>query len=152
MGNPNQGGGPPRANHSICAGKAEGYLPGHIEAVKESGIPVVWQCDAVHGNGVVAKSNKLKTRNFTDIMAEFVEVLAIHNRCGSVLAGVHLEVSGQTDITECLGGSMELSEEGLMKNYETFCDPRLNYCQAIEAAFKVANEMPSAERAAKKSK
>merc|ERR1712125_150666 len=32
------------------ATKVEEYLPGHIEAVKSSGIPVVWQCDAVHGN------------------------------------------------------------------------------------------------------
>jgi len=133
------------------AGKVEQYLPGHIAAVKESGVPVVWQCDAVHGNGIVA-SNKLKTRNFDAIMAEFFEALAVHNRCGSVLGGVHLEVSGQNDITECLGSSTGLNEDGLLKNYETYCDPRLNYSQAIEAAFKVANEMPSAERAAKKPK
>eukprot|EP00435_Cladocopium_sp_Y103_P016887 s81_g4.t1 len=58
------------------AGKAEAMLPGHIEAVKASGVPVTWQCDGVHGNGVVAKSNKLKTRVFDDILTEIVEVLA----------------------------------------------------------------------------
>ena len=47
-------------------------LPGHIQAVKESGVPVVWQCDGVHGNGVVA-SNKLKTRKLADIMTEIQE-------------------------------------------------------------------------------
>ncbi|CAK9003744.1 Phospho-2-dehydro-3-deoxyheptonate aldolase (3-deoxy-D-arabino-heptulosonate 7-phosphate synthase) (DAHP synthase) (Phospho-2-keto-3-deoxyheptonate aldolase) [Durusdinium trenchii] len=55
------------------AGKAEAMLPGHIQAVKESGVPVTWQCDGVHGNGVVA-SNKLKTRCFDDIMTEILEV------------------------------------------------------------------------------
>jgi len=134
------------------AGKAEAMLPGHIQAVKDSGIPVTWQCDGVHGNGTVAKSNKLKTRVLADILTECCEVMAIHKRCGSVLGGIHMEVSGQGDITEVVGGSMGLTEEMLTKNYETYCDPRLNYHQAIEAAFRVANEMPSPERAAKRSK
>merc|ERR1711933_521703 len=30
------------------AGKVEDMLPAHIEAVKATGVPVVWQCDAVH--------------------------------------------------------------------------------------------------------
>jgi len=133
------------------AGKAEAMLPGHIQAVKDSGVPVVWQCDGVHGNGIVA-SNKYKTRSWDAIVTEVAEVMAIHKRCGSVLGGVHLEVTGQATVTECVGGSVGLTEEMLTKNYETYCDPRLNYSQAIEAAFRVANEMPSAERAAKRSK
>merc|ERR1711979_138706 len=32
------------------AGKVEDMLPAHIEAVKATGVPVVWQCDAVHGS------------------------------------------------------------------------------------------------------
>merc|ERR1719382_283498 len=47
------------------AGKVEELLTGHIQAVKECGIPVTWQCDAVHGNGIVA-SNKYKTRRCED--------------------------------------------------------------------------------------
>eukprot|EP00435_Cladocopium_sp_Y103_P061585 s178_g23.t1 len=133
------------------AGKAEAMLPGHIQAVKESGVPVTWQCDAVHGNGIVAKSNKLKTRVMNDILAEACEVMAIHKKCGSILGGIHLEVSGQP-VTEVVGGSMGLTEQMLTKNYETYCDPRMNYSQAIEAAFRVANEMPSQERAAKRAK
>ena len=39
--------------------KIDGLLPGHIEAVKASGVPVVWQCDGVHGNTVTAKSVRL---------------------------------------------------------------------------------------------
>jgi 3-deoxy-7-phosphoheptulonate synthase len=134
------------------AGKAEATLPGHIQAVKESGVPVVWQCDAVHGNGIVAKSNQLKTRLVNDIMTEIFEVMEIHKKCGSILGGIHLEVSGQCGITEVVGGSANVTEEMLTTNYETYCDPRMNYFQAIEAAFRVANEMPSAERSAKRSK
>jgi len=123
------------------AGKAEAMLPGHIEAVKKSGVPVTWQCDAVHGNGVVAKSNNLKTRLFDDIITEIIQVMAIHKKCGSILGGIHLEVTGQCTVTEVVGGSMNLTEEMLTKNYETYCDPRMNYSQAVEAAFRVAHEM-----------
>jgi len=119
------------------AGKVEELLPIHIEAVKASGVPVVWQCDAVHGNGIVAKSNKYKTRHFDDVLAEISQVMAVHKRCGSVLGGIHLEVTGQETVTEWLGGSVNITEEGLTANYETYCDPRANYAQSIEAAFRV---------------
>lgn len=134
------------------AGKVEEMLTAHINAVKESGVPVVWQCDGCHGNGIVAKSNKFKTRHVDDIMAEIFQCLAVHKRCGTVLGGIHLEMTGQASVTECLGGCDGLTEEELVQNYETYCDPRLNYAQSVEAAFKVAYEMPSAERAAKRSK
>lgn len=42
--------------------KIDGLLPGHIEAVKASGVPVVWQCDGVHGNTVTAKSVSAQSR------------------------------------------------------------------------------------------
>jgi len=78
--------------------------------------------------------------------------MAIHKRCGSILGGIHLEMTGQRSVTEVVGGSVGMTEEMLTKNYETYCDPRMNYSQAIEAAFHVANEMPSEERAAKRAK
>jgi len=124
------------------AGKVEDMLPAHIEAVKQAGVPVVWQCDGVHGNGIVASSNGMKTRRVEDVLEEIKKCLAVHKRCGSVLAGIHLEVTAQ-DVTECLGGCVCLTEEMLPKNYETYCDPRLNYAQSIEAAFKVAQEVGS---------
>jgi len=34
------------------AEKVAALLPAHIKAVQESGVPVVWQCDGVHGNTV----------------------------------------------------------------------------------------------------
>eukprot|EP00971_Amphidinium_carterae_P149951 2972610-Amphidinium_carterae.1 len=41
-------------------------------------------------------------------------------------------MSGNDSITECLGGCIGMTEEMLAKNYETYCDPRLNYAQAYE--------------------
>lgn len=128
------------------AGKVEELLPAHIEAVKASGVPVVWQCDAMHGNGIVA-SNKYKTRRYDDIVAEVCQCIAVHKRCGSILGGIHVEMTGQEAATECLGGCINITEEGLTANYETYCDPRLNYAQSIEAAFKVAHEVQSNKRA-----
>jgi len=118
------------------AGKVEGQLPQHIEAVKASGVPVTWQCDGMHGNGIVA--NGIKTRKAESVLAEILECMAVHKRCGTVLGGIHLEVTAQETVTECLGGCVNISEEDLTKNYETYCDPRLNYAQGIEVAFKVA--------------
>jgi len=107
----------------------------------ETGVPVVWQCDAVHGNGIVAKKNGYKTRKVDDIMQEIIECIAVHKECGSVLAGIHLECTGQTRVTECLGGCVDITEDMLPENYETLCDPRLNYAQTIETAFKVADAL-----------
>merc|ERR1719373_1482584 len=99
------------------ASKIEDMLPAHIEAVKTSGVPVVWQCDGVHGNGIVA-SNKYKTRRVEDVLTEIVECFKVHQEHGSVLGGIHLEFSGQESITECLGGCVGLTEEMLPTNYE----------------------------------
>jgi len=131
------------------AGKVEEMLTQHIAAVKESGVPVVWQCDAVHGNGIVAKSNNYKTRRVDDIVAELCQCMAVHKKCGSILGGIHLEMTAQETVTECLGGCVGITEDMLPNNYETYCDPRLNYAQAIETVFKAAAEMPSCERATK---
>lgn len=61
----------------------------------------------------------------------------MHKECGSVLAGVHLELTGE-NVTECTGGPQHLSEEDLPLQYNTYCDPRLNYSQSIEVAFRFA--------------
>ena len=120
--------------------KIGSMLPAHIKAVQESGIPVVWQCDGVHGNTVTA-SNKLKTRKFDDVMGECARALQIHRENGSVLAGIHLELTGQATVTECTGGTVGIFEEMLTQNYETYCDPRLNYGQAIESSLVMANAL-----------
>jgi len=119
--------------------KIDGLLPAHIKAVQESGIHVVWQADGVHGNTTTGPTTKLKTRAWADVVGEIVKAIAIHKACGSHLAGVHIEMTGQKTVTECTGGCVNVLEEQLGTNYETYCDPRLNYGQSIEAAFAIAD-------------
>lgn len=61
----------------------------------------------------------------------------VHAAQGTILGGVHLELTGE-DVTECTGGSVELTPGQLGARYETFCDPRLNYTQSLDIAFLVA--------------
>ncbi|RUS29412.1 hypothetical protein BC938DRAFT_480694 [Jimgerdemannia flammicorona] len=130
------------------AGNVEKYLPAHIEAVKESGHVVVWVCDPMHGNAKVAPSG-VRTRHFADIITELSKTLRIHKDNGRKLNGVHFELTGDR-VTECIGGSMELSDEDLSTNYQTYCDPRLNYEQSLDVAFLIAkyyaNEREDMER------
>merc|ERR1712224_54670 len=55
---------------------------------------------------------------------------------------VHLEMTGQRGVTECLGGvGFCKTEEMLPQCYETYCDPRLNYGQSLEVALRIADEL-----------
>lgn len=124
------------------AGKIERYLGSHIEAVQQSGHPVIWVCDPMHGNTVTSSSG-LKTRQFRDIIEEIIICLRIHEQCGSRLGGVSLEFTGELNeegfsVTECLGGSMELTEDELGLRYQSFCDPRLNFEQSLDVAFLIS--------------
>jgi len=92
----------------------------------------------MHGN-TFSTDDKIKTRNFDDILREIRQTFAIHRAEGSYLGGVHLELTGD-NVTECVGGAKGLNEEGLKNNYETYCDPRLNYEQSLEMAFLIAQE------------
>jgi len=116
--------------------KVNELLPEHIKVVKALGIPVLWVCDPCHGNGIVT-DNGYKTRNIADIMSEIDQTIKIHKKEGSILGGVHLELTGE-NVTECIGGSEELQSHHLSTKYETFCDPRLNYTQSLDVAFLIA--------------
>ena len=118
--------------------KIKDELPDLIRAVKREGKHVVWSSDPMHGN-TFSSSNDYKTRNFDHILDEIKSAFAIHRSEGSYLGSVHLELTGD-NVTECVGGANALSEADLDMNYETFCDPRLNYEQAMEMAFLVSKE------------
>ncbi len=120
------------------AGKAADALPPLIDAVRAAGHPVVWSCDPMHGNTQTVGLRK--TRRLADILTELGEVLDIHEQMGSRLGGVHLELTGD-DVTECLGGPQELQEADLERSYQTRCDPRLNYAQALEVAYLLADRL-----------
>ncbi|TVR19201.1 MAG: 3-deoxy-7-phosphoheptulonate synthase [Balneolaceae bacterium] len=114
------------------------HLPTYIRAIKQHGHPVVWSCDPMHGNTYSTGSN-VKTRKFNDILQEIRETFEVHRSEASYLGGVHLELTGD-NVTECVGGANGLNEDGLASNYQTYCDPRLNYEQSLEMAFLVAKE------------
>ena len=81
------------------------------------------------------------------ILAEVEQAFEIHRNEGTVLAGAHIELTGE-DVTECTGGAHAITDEGLNARYHTLCDPRLNAEQAIELAFLMA-DLIKVERAAK---
>ena len=123
----------------ICrfgADKVAEHLPKLIRAVKREGRTVVWSCDPMHGNTIKA-ANSYKTRPFDRIMTEIRGFFAVHQAEGTIPGGVHLEMTGQ-NVTECTGGARAITEMDLHDRYHTYCDPRLNADQAIEAAFLVA--------------
>ena len=119
--------------------KVQDYLPKLIKRISDEGRSVVWSCDPMHGN-TVKSSNGTKTRPFENILDEVKNNIKIHNSQGSLLGGIHLEMTGQ-NVTECTGGIDDISESDLKDRYHTHCDPRLNANQAIQLAFLIADEL-----------
>jgi 3-deoxy-7-phosphoheptulonate synthase len=116
--------------------KVEAGLPRLIRAVKREGHPVVWSCDPMHGNVIKAESG-YKTRPFDRILSEVKGFFAVHRAEGTHAGGIHIEMTGQ-DVTECTGGAVAITDEGLADRYHTHCDPRLNGPQSLELAFLLA--------------
>ena len=112
-------------------------LPPLIDAVRATGRRVLWICDPMHGN-THATASGVKTRSFDEIVREIELTYDAHGQQGTILGGVHFELTGE-DVTECVGGG--LTEDDLDKNYASLCDPRLNYRQALEMAFLIARRM-----------
>ena len=52
------------------------------------------------------------------------------------------------DVTECVGGAKEVTDENLGSRYHTACDPRLNANQALELAFLIADELKKVRQSA----
>ena len=121
------------------AEKLEDQLPALVRALKNEGRKIVWSCDPMHGNTIKSPSG-IKTRRFTDILAEVRAFFAIHKAEGTHGGGVHFEMTGQ-DVTECLGGAQAISEMHLADRYHTHCDPRLNASQSLELAFLISEEL-----------
>jgi 3-deoxy-7-phosphoheptulonate synthase len=118
------------------ADKIGSALPPLLTAVRDSGHPVAWACDPMHGNTFTAPSGR-KTRHFDAVVAEIAGFFATHRSVGTWPGGVHIELTGD-DVTECLGGAEEILDADLDTRYETMCDPRLNARQSLDLAFRVA--------------
>lgn len=111
-------------------------LPDLIDAIRDSGHPVTWMCDPMHGN-TISSEHGLKTRNFEDIIGEISEYFSVHAKKGTWPGGIHLELTGE-NVTECLGGSDRVADSELHTRYDTACDPRLNARQSLDLAFRVS--------------
>jgi len=120
----------------LGADRAGELLPGLIRAVKESGHPVVWVCDPMHGNTFVSAGGR-KTRHLDHVLAEIGAFFRAHRAEGTWPGGVHVELTGD-DVTECLGGAEEVLDSQLDLRYLTACDPRLNGRQSLDLAYRVA--------------
>ena len=102
----------------------------------------------MHGNTFSAGHGK-KTRSVDKIETELRKAFEIHQRHGSILGGVHLELTGD-NVTECVGGARGLTESDLHRAYKSPVDPRLNYEQAMEIAFLISEKMPMIDRLRKR--
>jgi 3-deoxy-7-phosphoheptulonate synthase len=127
--------------HRLGAGQVGRELPRMIRAVRGTGIGVLWICDPMHGN-TESTGDGLKTRRFENIAAELETAMAVHAAEGSVLGGVHLELTGE-HVTECTGGPRGLQDADLRRAYRSTVDPRLNYDQAMEIAMLIAGHGPA---------
>ncbi len=121
--------------HRMGVAQIDDRLRPLLEAVKREGRKVLWVCDPMHGN-TESTSNGYKTRRFANIRAELEKSFEIHQAAGTRLGGVHLELTGE-NVTECLGGARDLTEQDLQRAYRSTVDPRLNYEQSLELAFLI---------------
>lgn len=121
----------------LGAGHVQGVLPELIAAVRQAGLSVTWSVDPMHGNTERARDGR-KTRRFEKIVEEIRQSFEVHRSLGSDLSGLHLELTGES-VTECTGGTPHITDDMLGQRYETWCDPRLNGPQSLEAAFITAS-------------
>ncbi len=121
------------------AAKVRDLLPPIIEAVEATGRKVAWVCDPMHGN-TYASSTGYKTRSFTDVAEELQGFFDVHDELDTWPGGVHIELTGD-DVTECVGGVVDVSETQLSERYDTLCDPRLNRQQSLELAFLISDRL-----------
>jgi 3-deoxy-7-phosphoheptulonate synthase len=124
--------------------KVRDALPPIIEKVTSTGHLVVWQSDPMHGN-TEETATGVKTRHLDRILDEVDGFFDVHAELGTHPGGLHVELTGD-DVTECLGGTADLTADDLARRYETACDPRLNIEQSLELAFRVAERLVSDRR------
>jgi 3-deoxy-7-phosphoheptulonate synthase len=124
--------------------KVRDVLPPIIEKVTSTGHQVIWHCDPMHGNTEETEDG-VKTRHLDRIIDEVDGFFDVHQALGTHPGGLHVELTGD-DVTECIGGTAELTAADLGRRYETACDPRLNIEQSLELAFRVAERLVAERR------
>ncbi|TKY87426.1 hypothetical protein EX895_004104 [Sporisorium graminicola] len=136
----------------LGASKVASHLPPLLDAIATSkhSDSIILLCDPMHGNTQTSpyplassdpNAQPLKTRSFGDIISEILSFLQIISSDFPTLhlGGVHLELTGDKDVTECFGGSMRLEPKDLERGYKSHCDPRLNFEQSLDVAFLLSH-------------
>ena len=133
--------------HRFGASNVSTYLPQLINRIKDTGRTLLFSCDPMHGNTETVQmmkgpgaGRKVKTRKFGHILTELEQSFEIHRRSGTILGGVHFELTGD-QVTECTGGARGLEDDDLATSYRSHVDPRLNYEQSLEMAMLIAGRM-----------
>jgi len=103
-------------------------------AARESGAPILWQCDPMHGN--TRKVAGTKVRLLPDLRAEITSFVRTLQETGYQPGGLHLEVTPE-DVRECHD---DLSCVGRYESNPP-CDPRLNPDQATAIIDHFADEI-----------
>jgi 3-deoxy-7-phosphoheptulonate synthase len=104
-----------------------------LHAVKDSGHPVVWACDPMHGNTYTNTTGR-KTRHFESIVAEVEGFVRAHHAEGTWPGGIHIELTGE-NVIECNG-----DEAPPLHGAQPTVDPRLNLEQALELAMLIGRK------------
>jgi 3-deoxy-7-phosphoheptulonate synthase len=129
----------------MSSAKVRDVLPAIVEKVTSTGHLVIWQCDPMHGN-TEETADGVKTRHLDRIIDEVDGFFDVHAALGTHPGGLHVELTGD-DVTECIGGTANMTAADLGRRYETACDPRLNIEQSLELAFRVAERLVAERRA-----
>lgn len=109
-------------------------LPELMRVVADSGCPVTWVLDPMHGNSTVSCGRKV--RYVADIEDEIRQFFAICARTGTVPGGLHIEFS-EENVCEIIDGAM--SDVAVRSTDESLVDPRLNPQQVLRIAFLTAD-------------
>ncbi|PCG85255.1 3-deoxy-7-phosphoheptulonate synthase [Streptomyces sp. WZ.A104] len=112
------------------AGRISEALPPIVRTVRETGIPVVWLCDPMHGN-TFNTAGGTKTRSVPVILQEIKKFTEVVSENGGWPGGLHLEMTPDpvTECTHLLPGQ----DTPEFPDYRSACDPRLNARQAVMA-------------------
>ena len=122
----------------LGSNNVESKLPALIKAVQAAGHLPVWLCDPCHGN-THATPSKVKTRFLEDILDELKTTFTVHSEQGSAFGGIHLEETGEDDITECIERFRVSLDTAEFPKYRTLCDPRLSRGQGVNIIRSYAN-------------
>uniref|UniRef100_UPI002457A470 3-deoxy-7-phosphoheptulonate synthase n=1 Tax=Nocardia wallacei TaxID=480035 RepID=UPI002457A470 len=125
----------------LGAERAETVLPALLEAAADTGTPVCWVCDPMHGNTFVTEQG-FKSRHVDDVTAEIRAFFRACRATGVAPGGLHLETAPEP-VTECVGGWQGLREDELANQYDTRCDPRLNAAQTLQCVTVAVEEFRS---------